>query len=184
MLDVSAARARLREKLAVQIATQDTQAQRKELALAAVRRLQELTKPLNDALKSLSARTEVDSATDKFTTNILKSHDGFGAPQTDFRWHRCTLVRPLDGPVTLVLRMGRSLELMADGTLRLHLMVDVGPDGVMATSYNWHRPLASATVGTVEAEHMLDEGVRELVDALQQGIDVFVDELPEARSSG
>lgn len=183
VLDVSTARARLHEKIGPQIAEQDTQAQRKELAFAAVRKLQDLTKPLNDALKSLSARTDVDSATDKMTTNLLKSHDGWGAPQAVFRWHRCTLVRPLDGPVTMVLRMGRSLELMDDGTLRLHLMVDVGPDGVMATMFSWHRPMASAMVGTVEAEQMLGEGVRELVEHLQQGIDVFVDQLPDSRSA-
>ncbi len=183
VLDVSAARSRLRKKIGSQIAEQDTQAQRKELALAAVRRLQELTKPLNEALKSLSARAEVDSATDKMTTNLLKSHDGFGTKQSVFRWHRCTLVRPLDGPVTIVLRMCRSLELMEDGALRLHLMVHVGPDGVMATMFNWLRPMTSAMVGTVEAEQMLDAGARDLVVALQQGIDVFVDQLPDSRNA-
>lgn len=183
LLDVSAARARLQEKLGSQIAEQDTQAQRKELALAAVRKLQGQTKPLNEALKSLSERTEIDSATDKMTTNLLKSHSGFGGLQSVFRWHRCTLVRPLDGPVTLVLRLGRSLELMEDGTLLLHLMVDVGPDGVMSTMFNWQRPMASAMVGTVEAEKMLDDGVRDLVEALQQGIDVFVDQLPDSRTA-
>lgn len=182
-LDVSAARARLREKLGPQIAEQDTQAQRKELVLAAVRRLQEQTKPLNEALKSLSARTEIDSATDKMTTNILKSHGGLGAMQSVFRWHRCTIVQPLDGPVTMTLRMSRSLELMEDGTLLLHLMVHVGPEGVLATMFNWHRPMASAMVGTVEAEQMLDEGVRELVEQLPRAIDVFVDQLPDSRSA-
>ena len=183
VLDVSAARARLHEKIGPQIAEQDTQAQRKELALAAVRNLQELTKPLNEALTSLSARTEVDSATDKMTTNILKSHGGLGSAQPAFRWHRCTIVQPLNGPVTMTLRMARSLELMEDGDLRLHLMVDVGPDGVMATMFNWHRPMASAMVGTVKAEQMLDDGVRELVEQLQRAIDVIVDQLPDSRSA-
>ena len=64
-----------------------------------MRKLQEQTKPLNEALRSLSARTEVDSATDKLTANLLKSHGGFGSAQSVFRWHRCTIVRPLDGPV-------------------------------------------------------------------------------------
>jgi hypothetical protein len=73
---------------------------------------------------------------------------------------------------------------MEDGTLRLHLMVHVGPDGVMATMFNWNRPMSSAMVGTVEAEQMLEEGVRELVTALQQGIDVFVDQLPGSHSTG
>lgn len=180
VLDVSAAGARLRSKIGSQIAEQDTQAQRTELALAAVRNLQARTKPLNEALKSLSARTEVDSATDKLTTNLLKSHGGWGSAQSTFRWHRCTLVQPLDGPVPMTLRMGRSLELMEDGTLNLHLMVHVGPEGVMATMFNWHPSVASAMVGTVEAEQMLDEGVRELVEQLQQGVDVFVEHLPDS----
>ena len=131
-----------------------------------MRQLQELTAPLNEALKSLSARTEIDSSTDKMTTNLLKSHGGFGGPQVEFRWHRCTLVMPMDRPVSMTLRMSRSLELLDDGTLLLHLMVHVGPEGVMATNFNWHRPVASAPVGTVEAEQMLEDGVRELTDAV------------------
>lgn len=181
-LDVSEARARLRIKLGDAIAQQDTQAQRKELALAAVRRLQELTAPLNEALRNLSARTEIDSATDKMTTNILTSDGGFGSPQVEFRWHRCTLVAPLDRPVSMTLRMSRSLELLNDGSLLLHLMVHVGPDGVMATNYNWHRPVASSPVGTVEAAQMLEDGVRELADAVRDGIEVFVDQLPDTSS--
>lgn len=179
-LDVSEARSRLKAKLGAAITNQDTQAQRKELALAAVRKLQELTAPLNQALKDLSAKTEIDSATDKMTTNILRSDRGFGSPQVEFRWHRCTLVAPLERPVSMTLRMSRSLELLDDGRLVLHLMVDVGPDGVMATNYNWHRPVTSAPVGTVEAEQMLQHGVRELTDALREGIEVFVDQMPDA----
>lgn len=177
-LDVSEARSRLRAKLGTAIAQQDTQAKRKELALAAVRRLQELTTPLNEALKNLSARTEIDSATDKMTTNLLTSRGGFGSPQVEFRWHRCTIVAPVDRPVSMTLRMGRSLELLDDGSLILHLMVHVGPDGVMATNYDWHPSICSAPVGTVEAERMLQDGVRELTDALRDGIRVFVDQLP------
>ncbi len=177
-LDVSEARSRLRAKLGTEIAQQDTQEKRKELALAAVRQLQELTAPLNQALKNLSARTEIDSATDKMTTNLLTSRGGFGSPQVDFRWHRCTILAPLDRPVSMTLRMGRSLELLDDGSLVLHLMVDVGPDGVMATNFNWHPSACSAPVGTVEAEQMLEDGVRGLTDALREGIGVFVDQLP------
>lgn len=179
-VDVSEARTRLRSKLAAAIAQQNTQAQRKELALAAVRKLQKLTAPLNQALKDLSARTEVDSATDKMTTNILKSHGGFGGPNVEFRWHRCTLVAPLDRPASMTLRMSRSLELLGEGSLVLHLMVHVGRDGVMATNYNWRPPAASAPVGTVEADQMLEDGIRELAAALREGIEVLVDQLPEA----
>lgn len=179
-LDVSEARSRLRAKLGAAIAHQDTQAQRKELALAAVRKLQKLTAPLNQALRNLSAKTEIDSATDKMTANLLRSDRGFGSPRVEFRWHRCTVVAPLERPVSMTLRMSRSLELLDDGRLVLHLMVDVGPDGVMATNYNWHRPVTSAPVGTVQAEEMLEHGVRELTDALREGIEVFVDQIPDA----
>lgn len=180
VLDVSAARSRLRQKLESSIAEQDTLEQQKELAYAAVRRLQELTAPLNQALKDLSARTQIDSASDKLTTNILRTHASMGGPKIEFRWHRCTLVAPLDRPVSMTLRMSRSLELLDDGMLLLHLMVNVGLEGVMQTSFNWHRPVASAPVGSVEADRMLEDGARELAEALREGIDVFVDQLPDA----
>jgi hypothetical protein len=183
VLDVAEARSGLRAKLASAIAEQDTKAQRKDLALAAVRRLQELTAPLNQALKDLWPGAIIDSSTDKMTTNLLKSHRGLGGPQVEFRWHRCTVVAPLEGPLAMTLRMSRSLELVDDGSLLLHLMVDVGPEGVMGTDYNWHRPVASAPVGTVEAERMLEEGAHELTDALKDGIAVLVDKLPDATSS-
>ena len=68
--DVSEARALLRQKLEPHMAEQDTLEQRKDLAHAAVRQLQKLTTPLNDALKSLYARTQVDSATDEFSDRL------------------------------------------------------------------------------------------------------------------
>lgn len=61
----------------------------------------------------------------------------------------------------MTLKMSRSLELFDDGALVPHLMVDVGLEGVMQTSFNWHRPLASAPMGSVEAERILEEGVRD-----------------------
>jgi len=182
VLDVAEARSGLRAKLALAIAEQDTKAQRKDHALAAVRRLQGLTAPLNQALKDLWPGAIIDSSTDKMTTNILKSHRGLGGPQVEFRWHRCTIVAPLERPMALTLRMSRSLELVDDGSLLLHLMVDVGPEGVMGTDYNWHRPVASAPVGTVEAERMLEAGAQELRDALKEGVGVLVDKLPDASS--
>jgi len=178
-LDVSSARSQLRVKLGAAIARQDIQAQRKELALAAVRKLQKLTAPLNQALKNLSDKTTIDSATDKMTANILKSSGGHGGPHVEFRWHRCTLVVPLDEPAPMTLRMGRSLELLNDGSLVLHLMVHVGPDGVMGPAYNWERPVAAAPVSTVEADQMLQDGARELAHALRGGIDYLVDQLPD-----
>lgn len=54
-IDVSALAAQLRAKMEREIAAEDLLEQRRELALAAVRRLQELCRPLNDALRRCSS---------------------------------------------------------------------------------------------------------------------------------
>jgi serine/threonine protein kinase len=175
--DVSDARSRVRTKLEKAISEQDTQEQRRDLAHAAIRRLQELTAPLNEGLKSLHPRTHVDSASDEMTRNILRTHYG---KEVAFRWLRCTIVAPFDAfPGSTALKMGRSLELFNDGELQLRLMVHVGPQGVMGTDFDWMLDERSAPVGSVEAEKMLDDGVRELGDALKRGVEVFVDKLPD-----
>jgi serine/threonine protein kinase len=175
--DVSDARSRVRTKLEKAISEQDTQEQRRDLAHAAIRRLQELTAPLNEGLKSLHPRTHVDSASDEMTRNLLRTHYG---KEVAFRWFRCTIVAPFDDfPGSTALKMGRSLELFNDGDLQLRLMVHVGPQGVMGTDFDWMLEERSAPAGSVEAEKMLDDGVRELSDALKRGVEVFVDKLPD-----
>ncbi len=49
------------------MAEQDMQEQYKVLAQAAIRRLQQLTTPLNEGLKSLYPRARVDSMSDEMT---------------------------------------------------------------------------------------------------------------------
>jgi serine/threonine protein kinase len=176
--DISHARARLHAKLRSTIAEQDTREQMKELAYAAIRRLQELTGPLNDGLKTLYSRAVVDSQSDDLTRNILKTHHHYGK-ELLHRWQRCTLLAPFDRPGSSTLRMGRCLELFDDGTLRLLLMVHVGPEGVMGTDFDSRLEVRSAPVGSVEAEKMLEIGIRDLSEALKTGIDVFVEKQPD-----
>jgi serine/threonine protein kinase len=177
--DVSQARARLRTKLQSEIAQQDTFEQYRDLAHAAVRRLQELTTPLNAGLKELYDRTTVDSATDEMTQNILKTHFSQFGQDVEFRWQRCTVVVPSEHPGGTCLKMMRCLELFTDGTLVLHLMIFVGPQGVMGQDYSWQLPAASAPVGSVEAEKMLEDGIRQMTEALTRGVDVFVEKVPD-----
>jgi serine/threonine protein kinase len=177
-LDLSDARARLRAKLESAISEQDTLDQQKDLAHAAVRRLQALTGPLNAELKRLYPRTQVDLLTDKMTQNLLRTHS-YSGPQEVFRWQRCTLVAPLDRPGSATIRMSRSLELFSEGVLTLRLMVHVGPEGVMGTYFDWSWN-ESAPVGSVEAEKMLDDGILQLSEAVTQGVDIFVEYLPSA----
>jgi len=59
-IDVSALAAQLRAKMEREIAAEDLLEQRRELALAAVRRLQALCRPLNEALQSVHPRPQLD----------------------------------------------------------------------------------------------------------------------------
>jgi serine/threonine protein kinase len=175
--DVSDARSRVRTKLEKAISEQDTQEQRKDLTHAAIRRLQVLTAPLNEGLKSLHPRTKVDSQSDEMTRNILKTHFG---KEVVFRWFRTTIVAPFDDwPGSTALRMARSVELFDDGLIQLRLMVNVGPQGVMGTDFDWTSGETSAPLGSVEAEKMLEDGIRELTEALKRGVEVFVEKLPD-----
>lgn len=182
--DVSEARSRLRAKLGSAMSAQDILEQQKESAYAAVVRLQSLTGPLNEGLKELYPRTEIDSATDKMTHNIVRSHGGFGQQPVVFRWHRCTLVAPFDRLAAPTLRMSRSLELLSDGRLEMYLMVHVGPEGVMGTYHTWQSQGVPAPVGSVEAEKMLEDGVGELSEALKRAVDIFVEHLPAMDAGG
>lgn len=178
--DISESRIRLRAKLESRIAEQDTLERYKELAQAAVRRLQEQTAPLNAGLKDLYGRTEIDSATDKLTQNILKTYLPTARHELSFRWQRCTRVVPFDLAGGEALRMSRAVELFSDGTLVLLLMVDVSPEGVMGNHFLWRFDYRSAPVGSVEAEKMIDDGVRQMTEALKQGVEVFIEQLPDA----
>ena len=177
--DVSAARARLREKLRSSITEQDMQEQYKVLAQAALRRLQQLTAPLNEGLKSLYPRAQIDSMSDEMTQNLLRTlgHAGLGR-DIILRWQRCTLVAPFGHPGSVVLRMSRSVELFSDGDLLLRLWVLVGRMKGMGSFFNWQSPDMSAPVGSIEMENLLQDGIAQLSENLKQGVDVFVEHLP------
>ena len=177
--DVSEVRARVREKLHSAIAEQDALEQNQERAHAAARRLQELTAPLNAALKSIYPRTKIDLQFDKPTRDLLQTRMYVGQrEEVVFRWQRCTLVAPFDQPGSTFLRMSRSLELISNGSLIVRTLIDVGLKGVMQSYFTWMPQERSAPVGSVEAEKMLADVVQELSDALKDGIEAFVEHLP------
>jgi hypothetical protein len=129
-------------------------------------------------LKNLYERTRIDTQSDTLTRNLLKTQFHHGQDLV-FRWQRCTFVAPFEGLTATTLRMSRCLELFDDGTLRLLLMVFVGPEGVMGTYFDSQLEVRSAPVGSVEAEKMLEDGISDLSEALKTGIDVFVEKQPD-----
>lgn len=178
-LDVSAARARLQGKLSSELAAQDLLERRRDNAHAAARRLQELFKPLGQALTDLYPRAELNVMDDKPTQNTLRSHRYGGEPGIAWRWQRCS--RVVVGPEhnEYALKTARCLELDAAGILVLHLLVEVG-GRYGSDDFRWQPEPGTAPVGTMQAERMLSDGVNELANALAEGIDVFVEQAPGA----
>ena len=182
-LDLSDARAAFHAKIKGAIEEQDSLERFRTQALTAIRRLQELTGPLNIALKDLYGRTRIDMPADKITREILRTYHPMYPLEVIHRWHRCTLVQPLDGPASPTLRMSRCLELMNDGTVVLWLMVHVAPEGVMGQYFNWAVSFDATPVGTIETEKLLQEGVEQMAEQLKAGIAVLIEKLPDMSNS-
>ena len=99
--------------------------------------------------------------------------------QVLFRWQRCTLVAPFDQASSTTLRLSRSLELLDNGLIVLNLLVLVSPKATMGNYFTWESGDRTAAVGSIEAEKLLEDAFGELSEALKQGIDVFVERLPD-----
>jgi hypothetical protein len=178
-IDVSVLAAQLRAKMEREIAAEDLLEQRRELALAAVRRLQELCRPLNEALRSAHPRPELDILGDSYARNVLHTVREFGAPDIVFAHDRVSKIGSGEEQLRLELSFGRSLELTVDGTLIFRAFVLVGHQHFGGSTYSWESAALQAPVGSVESERMLEEAVVVLADKVQEGLAVFVAELPE-----
>jgi serine/threonine protein kinase len=178
-IDVSALAARLRAKMEREIAAEDLLEQRRELALAAVRRLQELCRPLNEALRSAHPRPQLDIRGDQWARNVLHTPRSWGAPDIIFTYDRVSKIGSGEEPRRFEFSFGRSLELTADGTLIFRAFVLVGLNRTLGSAYSWTSEALEAPVGSVESERMLEEGVAVLAEKVQEGLAVFVAELPE-----
>ena len=182
-LDVAELGARLRAKMERELAVDDLLDQRKELATGHARRLQELLRPLNKALTSVHPRAEVGQQPDRYGQNMLRTYRESGAPDIVFNFGRVSRILAGRPPVPYMLVFGAGVELTADGDLIFRAYVDVGPEGVMGSDFSWQRDAASARIGSVEAERMLEEGVADLREKMREGLDVFVAQVPERESS-
>lgn len=178
-IDVSALASQLRAKMQHEIAAEDLLEQRRELALAAVRRLQELCRPLNDALRSSHPRAQIDIVGDQYARNVLHSRRHFGAPDIVFSYDRVSRIGSGEEPNRFELSFGRCLELTTDGALIFRAFVLVGRHGLGGSAYSWTSEALEAPVGSVESERTLEEGVAVLAKKVQEGLAVFVTELPE-----
>lgn len=77
-----------------------------------------------------------------------------------------------------LIRVARSVELEEGGDLVVRFMIHVGPEGVMATDYNWLSDAFRGPVGSIAADRLLEQGVAQLAERLQEGLRVFEEKLP------
>jgi hypothetical protein len=161
-----------------EIAAEDLLEQRRELALAAVRRLQELCRPLNEALRSVHPRPQLDAVGDGYARNVLHTPRSWGRPDV-FTYDRVSKIGSGEQPRRFEFSFGRGLELTADGTLIFRAFVLVGLNRTLGSKYSWTSEALEAPVGSVESERMLEEGVAVLAEKVREGLAVFVAELPE-----
>lgn len=178
-LDVSQIRVELRRKLQSQLAEGDLLEQRKELAYAAARRLQELMRPLNDALRNVHPRPELDRPAENparfFLTSRESSHE-------NVVWTHARVSRITSGPEfhPYALTVGTGLELIEDGDLVFRRLVVVGHERFGGDDYSWYGGEVRAPVGSIEMSRLLDDGMDELGERLKEGLAAFVEHLPES----
>ena len=177
-LDVSGMRARLLERMSAELAAEDLLEQRKEMALDTVRRVNALFSPLNDALKNVHPRAEIDISPDRYTQNMLSTSDHLGAPEIVFKFQRLSQITSGPDYQVYALRLGRSVELTADGQLIFRTYVDVGNPKVSGHAFNWHSESYTAPVGSVEADAMLQSAIDETRRKLEEGLEAFIENLP------
>jgi hypothetical protein len=183
-IDVSELAAQLRAKMQREIAAEDLREQRRELALAAVRRLQELCRPLNDALRSAHPRPQLDIVGDRQARNIVHTPRSMSAPDISFAHDRVGRIGSGEEPRRFELSFGWGLDLTADGTLIFRSIVHVGLQRAFGSPYSWTSEASDAPVGSMASERMLEDGVALLAEKVQEGLAVFVAELPERPALG
>jgi hypothetical protein len=179
-LDVSEIRARMREKIGAELNEQDLQAQRRELALEAVRYLQSLMAPVNAALRDLHPAAEIDAMADAFVQNMLSTVGAWQGEDVVFRWQRRSVVRSGRPDFPYELTVGRSIELMEGGDLVFKALVDAGYRSLGGRAFHWQGDARRAPVGSVEAERQIQLGVDELIERLQEGLAAYVEGIPES----
>ncbi|MCW3027165.1 MAG: serine/threonine protein kinase, partial [Solirubrobacterales bacterium] len=178
-VDLGDARLRLRQRLESQLTAEDLRERQIDAGTAAVRRFQEIVAPLNAALADLHPRAEVDRSDDAFTRNVMRVRDHAGMREVVFHWQRCSRVSSGNTHSRYVLRMGRGIDVTADGTLHAHAFVDVGDPETSMQHYYWAAPgPPSGPVGSIAADRILEQLTAEIAANLRAAVDVFVENAP------
>jgi serine/threonine protein kinase len=176
-LDVSEISAEFRSKVNRELAAEDLLDERKKMAQGAARRLQELVRPLNEALRKVNPRSEINLMPDRAAQTALHTVWHSRGEEIAFEFGRISRIGARPGPIPFELTMGFGLELTGSGDLLFRSFIDVGLRHVMGTAFNWASGSAQAVVGSIEADQMLERGITELTAKLQEGLRIFVSQV-------
>ncbi|MHB1344947.1 MAG: hypothetical protein ACYCX3_11415, partial [Thermoleophilia bacterium] len=178
-IDVGDLRSRLKKKLRPELDEEHLRERRKDLGAESVRLLQELTAPLNAALKSLHPLARIDAMDDKLTANTLRTHRVFGSRVIDFYWQRCSSIAAGSPHYPYALRVGRSLEVDSDGVLIFRALAVVNHPATGGHDFWWESGDREAPAGSIEADHLLRSAADELGVRLREALEVFVERAPD-----
>lgn len=170
--DMAEAASAVRSALNSEIATAERIERWKEAAYVAVRRFDELAQPLNSAIRDADPRARIN-VIDKYVQDRLKLVEHMGSPNVLFRWTRASVIA-VGSPLPYMLRMGRGIELIEDGTVTVRAMVDLGLDGVMHNDIHWVDE-RQAPVGSTQQELVLREVTAALAEQLKVGLRTFAE---------
>lgn len=169
--DMNEAASAVRLALSDEIATTERIERWKEAAYNAVRRFDELARPLNEAMKAADPRAEIN-VNDRFVQERLKLVEYAGSPTVLFHWTRATKIAA-GSRLPYVLRMGRGIELIEDGSLGIKALLDLGMEGLQGEIL-WTDE-RRAPVGSTQQESVLQDIVAELAEQLKSGLLKFAE---------
>jgi hypothetical protein len=169
--DMSEAASAVRSALSKEIATAERSERWKEAAYKAVRRFDELARPLNEVMKAADPRADIN-VNDRFVQERLKLVRQMGSPTVLFHWTRASKIAA-GSPLPYVLRMGRGIELIEDGTLIVRAMLDLGMERLQRRIL-WADE-RRAPVGSTQQESALQNITAELADQLKIGLLKFAE---------
>ena len=161
----------MRSALSDEIATTERIARWKEAAYKAVRRFDEMATPLNEAMKAADPRAAIN-VNDRFVQERLKLVTHMGSPTVLFNWTRASKIA-VGTPLPCVLRMGRGIELIQDGSVIIRAMIDLGMERLQK-SILWADE-RRVPVGSTQQEAALQEITGDLAEQLKSGLLKFAE---------
>lgn len=180
VVDIGELTGRIRGRMAQELAAENLAAERKQLALAAVRQLQEACRPLDETLRQLHPRPILDDLADKLTSTMLTTQAFGGSPRVTFTYQRVSKIVSSHDHRRYAVVYGRGVELFEDGKLRVRTYTMTHYELVAGVDFHWQSPAYDAPVGSIEVARNIERAMADLVPQLEKALAAFAENVPSA----